>query len=291
VSRVLGKLTDLAEKEPEKYRTFWQAFGTVFKEGLHGDYENKEKMVPLVRFQSSLGTSKDDLVSLKQYVGRMREDQKDIYYITGESREIVEKSPHLEVFRDKGIEVLYCIDPIDEFVIPDIYNYEGKQLKSITRGELDLGDLGKEEQKEKKKVESKYKKLSERIKNILCDEVKEVRVTTRLKDSPCCLVTDEHDMGSHMEKIMKAMGQDVPATKKILEINGNHQIFTNLNTIYEKNPKDPNLEEWVRLLYDQALIAEGTMIKNPVAFTQRVNKLLSTVSEMEAAVGKASNEK
>ena len=215
----------------------------------------------------------------------MRDDQKDIYYISGESRSMVEKSPHLEIFRDKGIEVLYMVDPIDEFIIPSIYNFEGKILKSVTKGDLDLGELGKEEKKEQKKVESKFKKLSERIKNILSEDVKDVRITTRLKDSPCCLVADENDMGANMEKIMKAMGQSVPASKRILEINANHKIFTNLNRMYEKGPKNRQLEDWVKLLYDQALIAEGRVVKDPVAYLQRVNKLLITVSEGEAAQG------
>ncbi len=278
VGRVFSKLEEIAKEEPETYKSFWKEFGPIFKEGLHADLDNKEKLMELVRYQSSNGDSADDLTSLKQYVSRMREGQKDIYYITGENRAIVEKSPHLEIFREKGIEVLYMIDPIDEFVIPNIYNYDGKQLKSVARGDLDLGDLGKEEKKEKKKVETKYKKLAERIKNILTNQVKDVRVTTRLKDSPCCLVADDQDMGANMEKLMKAMGQEVPVAKRILEINGNHPIFLNLQDIYKKDPKNKQLEEWVNVLYDQALIAEGQIIKNPVDYLKRVNDLLETAS-------------
>ncbi len=285
VGKVLSKLEDLSVNEPEKYKKFWKEFGPILKEGLHSDPENKDKLLELVQFQSSMGDSEEDLTTLKQYVSRMREDQKYIYYITGESRSLVEKSPHLEIFREKGIEVLYLVDPIDEFVVPGIYNYDGKQLKSITKGDLDLGELGKEEKKEQKKVESKYKKLSERIKNILTNEVKEVRVTTRLKGSPCCLVADEHDMGAHMEKMMKAMGQEVPTSKPILEINGNHQILKNLRALYEKDPKSPKLEEWVKLLYDQALIAEGRTLQDPVAYLNRVNELLITVSGSESEEG------
>ena len=248
---------------------------------MHADPDNKEKLLELVRFQSSIGDTEDAITSLKQYVGRMRDDQKDIYYITGESRSIVEKSPLLEIFRDKGIEVLYMIDPIDEFIIPQIYNYNGKLLKSVAKGDLDLGELGKEEKKEKIKVESKFKKLSERIKNILSKDVKDVRVTTRLKDSPCCLVADENDMGANMEKIMKAMGQSLPESKPVFEINASHKIFINLNMLYEKDPKNKQLGEWTKLLYDQALIAEGRVIKDPVAYTKRINELLVTVSETE----------
>jgi len=277
VGKILGKLGELAEKEPDTYKKFWLEFGPVFKEGLHMDYENKEQLLELVRFQSTNG-AKDEFTSLKQYVSRMRTDQKDIYYITGESREIVEKSPHLEVFRSKSIEVLFLIDPIDEFVVNDIYNYDGKQLKSVTQGDLDLGDLDKEEKDAKKKSESRFKKLSERMKNILSDRVKEVHVTTRLKDSPACLVSEANAMGAHMEKLMKAMGQAVPESKRILEINAEHPILINMHERYEADPKDQDLEDWVNLLYEQALIAEGQMVPDPMAYSRRVNNLLAKVS-------------
>jgi molecular chaperone HtpG len=282
VGKVLSKLSDMATNEPSAYASFWQQFGPLLKEGVHSDYENKEKLTELLRFQSSLSDTKDDLVSLKQYTSRMREGQKHIYFITGESREAVEKSPHLEVFRDKSIEVLYFLDPIDEWLVNDLYNYDGKQLKSVAKGDLDLGDLGKEEEKEKDRLESKYKKLSERIKNILANSVKDVRVTTRLKDSPCCLVADEHDLGPVMEKMMKAMGQDVPESKAIMEINGSHPIMENLSALYDKDAKSPLLDEWVKLLYDQALIASGQTVKDVSAYAKRVNELLIKASK-EAA--------
>ena len=278
VGKILSKLKEMAENEPDSFKAFWQEFGPVIKEGLHTDHENKDKLLEIVRFQSSMGQSKDDLVSLRQYVDRMRTDQKDIYYITGENREIVEKSPHMEVFKAKSIEVLYLTDTIDEFIIADIYNFDGKLLKSVMQGDLDLGELGKEEQDAKKKAETHFKKLTERIKNILSDSIKEVRVTTRLKDSPACIVADEHAMGAHMEKLMKAMGQEVPQSKPILEINTEHPILQNMNARYEKDPKDPELEEWVKLLYEQALIAEGQMVPDPLAYSQRVNKLMIKVS-------------
>jgi molecular chaperone HtpG len=282
VAKVLAKLSDMAANEPSAYGAFWQEFGPVLKEGVHSDDENKDKLTELLRFQSSLSDTKSDLVSLKQYAGRMREGQKHIYYISGESREAVEKSPHLEVFREKSIEVLYFLDPIDEWLVNDLYNYDGKQLKSVARGDLDLGDLGKEEKKEQSKLESKYKKLAERMKNILSDSVKEVRVTTRLKDSPCCVVADEHDLGPVMEKMMKAMGQEVPATKAIMEINGSHAIMENLVALYDKDATSPLLDEWVKLLYDQSLIASGRQVKDVSAYAKRVNELLIKVSK-EAA--------
>jgi molecular chaperone HtpG len=278
VGKVLSKLKEFSEEDPKAYLAFWQQFGPILKEGLHSDHENKEKLLEIVRFQTSMGDTADDVTSLKNYVSRMREGQKYIYYISGENRSVVEKSPHLEVFRDKSIEVLYMIDPIDEWIIPNIYNFEGKELKSISKGDLDLGDLGKEDKKQQDKVESTYKKLSERIKNILADAVKDVRVTTRLKDSACCLVADEHDMGSYMEKMMKAMGQEFTPAKPILEINGQHPVIANLNALYEKDPKSGLLEEWVKLLFDQAHIAEGHALKDPAAYAKRVNELLVKVS-------------
>ncbi|MBN1309022.1 MAG: molecular chaperone HtpG, partial [Chitinispirillaceae bacterium] len=277
VGKILGKFKELAENEPDTYKKFWREFGPVLKEGLHMDYENKEPLLELVRFQSSNGAA-DDFTSLKQYVSRMRSDQNDIYYITGESRDIVEKSPHLEVFKSKSIEVLFMTDPIDEWVVGDIYNYDGKQLKSVMQGDLDLGDLGKEEKDARKKSESKFKKLSERIKNILADKVKEVRITTRLKDSPACLVSEANAVGVHMEKLMKAMGQTVPESKRILEINAEHPILANMHARYSADPKNPDLEEWVHLLYEQALIAEGQMVPDPMAYSKRVNNLLVKVS-------------
>lgn len=281
VGKILGRIKDLAEKEPENFLTFWQEFGPVMKEGLHTDYENKQQLLEIIRFQSSNGATKNDFTTLRQYVDRMRTDQKDIYYISGETREIVEKSPHLEVFRAKGIEVLYLVDPIDEWVVGDIFNFDGKQLKSVMQGDLDLGELDKEEKDAKKKSESKFKKLSERVKNILADKIKEVHITTRLKDSPACLVNEANAMGAHMEKLMKAMGQAAPESKRILEINPEHPILVNMNARYTADPKDEALEDWVHLLYEQALIAEGQMVPDPMAYSRRVNNLLAKISEVK----------
>ena len=278
VGKVLGKLKELSEQDPKAYLAFWQQFGHIIKEGLHSDHENKEKLLELIRYQSSMGDTADDVTSLKQYVSRMREGQKYIYYISGENRGMIQKSPHLEIFKEKSIEVLYMLDPIDEWAIPNIYNFEGKELRSIAKGDLDLGDLGKDEKKHNDEVASKFKKLSERIKNILSDSVKDVRVSTRLKDSACCLVADEHDVGSYMEKVMKAMGQEVPQAKPTLEINGNHKVIENLNALYEKEPKSALLDEWVKLLFDQAFIAEGKPLSDPQAYAKRVNELLEKAS-------------
>ena len=277
VTKILSRLKEMAETAPTEYATFWGQFGPVIKEGLHSDHDNKEKLMELVRFGSSSQPA-DALVSLKEYVSRMKPDQKDIYYIASENRSLAEKSPHMEVFRDKGIEVLFMIDPIDEFIVGDIYIYDGKTLKSVTKGDLDLGDIDKKETAARKKSEAKFKTLVERIKGILADTVKDVRVTSRLKDSPCCLVTDEDAMSSQMERLMKSMGQEAPKSKRTFEINVEHPIMINLNTVFEKDNKDLKLDEWIKLLYDQALIAEGQMVSDPLAYTKRVNELLVKVS-------------
>ncbi|MCL2220058.1 MAG: molecular chaperone HtpG [Chitinispirillia bacterium] len=278
VSKVLGKLKEMADNEPAAYKDFWKNFGAVLKEGLHTDYENREKLLELVRFQSSMGEGADDLVSFRQYADRMREGQKDIYYITGESRDIVEKSPHLEVFRSKSIEVLYLIDPIDEWIVGDFNNYDGKQVKPVNKGGLDLGELGKEEAAKQEMAATEFSKLSERIKEILADSVEDVRVTGRLKDSPACLVSGEHAMGAHFEKIMKSMGQDVPLMKRTLEINADHPIIRNMNARFERDAGDAELAEWAKLLYDGALIAEGRMVPDPLAYSKRVNGMLTKIS-------------
>jgi molecular chaperone HtpG len=285
VARILSRLAELADKEPTRYTAFWKQFGPVLKEGLHSDFENRDKLLPLLRFSSSTA-GKEELVSLKQYVERMRPEQKDIYYLAGESRELVEKSPHMEVFRAKSIEVLFCVDPVDEFVVPGIGTFSDKKLVDITRGDLDLGDLGKDAREAQKKAEGELRTLAERIKNILADVVKEVRVTTRLTDSPCCLVIDTQDMGAHMERLMKAMGREYSPAKPILEINGTHPILLNMNKLYAKNAKDPNLDEWARLLYEQALVAEGQNVPDPLAYSKRVHGLLLRVSgEAASALG------
>jgi len=276
VSKVLGKLTEMAESDPTAYKDFWKSFGAVLKEGLYNDYENREKLLELARFQSSMGDSDEDFVSLKQYASRMREDQKDIYYITAENRAVAEKSPHLEIFKAKSIEVLYLTDPVDEWIVGmgGISEYDGKQLKSVTKGDLDLGDLGKEEAEKQKAAQTELAGLSGRIKEILADSVEDVRATSRLKDSPACLVAGAQSVGAHLEKMMKAMGQEVPVSKRVLEINAEHPIIKNINARYGESPDDPELEEWARLLYDGALIAEGRPAADPAAYLKRVYAML-----------------
>ena len=280
VSKILGKLTEMAEGDPAAYKEFWKSFGVVLKEGLYNDYENREKLLELARFQSSMGDGEADVVSLKQYVDRMREDQKDIYYITAESRSVAEKSPHLEIFKAKSIETLYLVDPVDEWIVGmgGIGEYGGKRLKSVTAGDLDLGDLGKEEAEKQKAAQTELAGLSGRIKEILAESVEDVRATNRLKDSPACLVAGAQSVGAHLEKVMKAMGQEVPVSKRVLEINAEHPIIKNINARYGEASDDPELADWVRLLYDGALIAEGRPAADPAAYLKRVNAMLEKAS-------------
>jgi len=276
--KVFTELKKMAEKKPEEYATFWKELGTMIKEGLHSDYENREKLLELVRFNSSTGDNADYLTSFKEYIGRMRDEQKHIYYITGENYATVTKSPHLEILREKGIEVIYLTDPIDEFVIPQLMNVEGKELKSITSGDLDLGELDDRDEKAEKADAKRLKKFIGKVKGLMDETLEDVRITHRLTDSPACLVNGAGAMTPQMEQMMRAMGQPVPPSKQILELNASHPIVNNLNALYEKDSKSDQLSEWVELLYDQALIAEGRQVADQGAYLNRVNKLFEKVS-------------
>ncbi|EKD27455.1 MAG: hypothetical protein ACD_79C00718G0001, partial [uncultured bacterium] len=271
--KIINLLKEMSEKEPENYLKFWKEFGVVIKEGLYLDYENKDKLADLLRYQSS-GLGKDKLVSLKEYISRMKESQKDIYYITCQNLNEGEASPHIEIFNEKGIEVLFMTEPVDEWVVSSLTEYETKKLVSITKGELDLGDLNKKEKEEAKKAEKELKNVSEIFRKFFQDKIKEVRTTSRLKSSPCCIVADVGDMGANMEKLMKLANKEAPLSKKILEINPEHPVIKNLQKIADENAKNPRLEDWVKLLYDQALLAQGEKIEDPKQFNERLNKLL-----------------
>lgn len=277
--KVFTELKKMAEKKPEEYAKLWKELGAMIKEGLHSDYENRDKLLEIVRFNSSNGDNADYLTSFKEYVERMPEGQKHIYYITGDSYANVTKSPHLELLLDKGIEVLYLTDPIDEFVIPQLMNVEGKELKSITADDLDLGDLDDTDEKETKADEKRLKKFIGRVKNMLESKLEDVRITNRLKSSPACLVNGAGAMTPQMEQMMRAMGQPVPESKQILELNANHPIVNNLNALYEKDSKSAELEEWVTLLYEQALIAEGRQVQDLAGYQSRVNKMFEKASQ------------
>ena len=271
--KIFSELKKLAEKDGEKYEAFWREFGTIVKEGLYNDYENREELTELVRFNSSGGETKEYLTSFDEYISRMNEKQKDIYYILGETYENVRKNPNMELFRDKKIEVIYFTDPIDEFIVPSLFNIKGKELKNIADGKLDLGELDDEDKSVLEESEKKYKKFVGRVKNILEASVEDVKITRRLKESPARVVKDGGAVGAQMERMMKAMGQPVPESKKILEINANHGVVEKLNSLYEKDPKSEDLQEWVNLLYEQALIASGQPVKDLSAYMRRINKM------------------
>jgi molecular chaperone HtpG len=274
--KILQLLETMAKEDKEKYGKFWKEYGNVVKEGFHMNWENLDELKRLVRFESSR-TGAGEYAGLEEYVARMKSEQKDLYYIAGESRAAVEHSPHLEVFKSKDIEVLYLIDPIDEWVVQSLTDFDGKKLVNVSKGDLDLGELSKEEKKAQKEAEGAYKKFMKDFQDKLGETLKEVRVTTRLKESPCVLVADENDMGSNMERILKMANQKVTASKRILEINPEHPIMKSLQKMYDADGANPKLGDWYQLLVDQALLAEGSEIKDPAGYVAKVNGFLAEV--------------
>ncbi len=275
VGKVLSTLAEVKEKEGDEYRQFYREFGPVLKEGLHFDFANKEKLQDLVLFESST-TEAGTLVSLKEYVGRMPEGQKDIYFITGTSRALVENSPHLEIFRKKGYEVLFLTDPVDEWVVQSLSEYDGKKLHAVDRGDLELAgeDEKKEQESRKEEAKKQYQGLLECITDNLKERVKEVRFSSRLTDSACCLVADEYGLNANMERIMKAMNQDVPESKRILELNPDHPLLKVMGSMFEQDKSHPRLADYCELLLDQALLTEGSSIADPLRFTKLVSELM-----------------
>ena len=270
VKKVLGMLEDLAENHKEKYATFWTEFGKVMKEGVGEDMANKERLAKLIRFASTHDDSENQNVSLADYIGRMKEGQDKIYYVTADSFAAAKNSPHLEIFRAKGVEVLLLSDRVDEWMISHLTEFEGKKLQSVAKGDLDLGNLAdEEEKKEQEKEADEFKGLVEKIQSTLGDKVKEVRVTHRLTSSPACLVAGEHDMSGNLERLLKAAGQNVPMTKPILEINPKHALVQRL-----KGQADgEKFGDWSHILFDQALLAEGGQLEDPATFVRRLNEL------------------
>jgi molecular chaperone HtpG len=272
VKKVLGLLEDLAENQPEKYVEFWNAFGKVLKEGPGEDYANRERIAGLLRFASTHTDSDAQVVSLKDYIGRMKEGQSAIYYITADSFAAAQHSPHLEIFRKKGIEVLLLSDRVDEWLSGNLNEFDGKPLKSVAKGGLDLGALEDEAEKTaQKEAEDAMKPLVERIKSTLGERVKDVRVTHRLTDSPACLVTGEGDMSANLERLLKAAGQAAPTVKPTLEINPSHALVTRLNSESDED----RFADWANLLFEQALLAEGGQLDDPASFVRRLNGLLA----------------
>ncbi|MDX1916338.1 MAG: molecular chaperone HtpG [Methylophilus sp.] len=272
VKKVLGLLEDLAENKPEDYAKFWTEFGRVLKEGPGEDWANKEKIAGLLRFASTFADNDTQNVSFKDYIGRMKAEQEAIYYITADSFAAAQHSPHLEIFRKKGIEVLLMSDKVDEWLLGSLTEFEGKKLQSIAKGDLDLGKLEDESEKEaQKKVEEEAKSLVERIKSTLGEHVKEVRVTHRLTDSPACLVAGEHDLSGNLARILKSAGQKAPESKPILEINPSHRLVERLKS----EADDVKFADYVHVLFDQALLAEGGQLEDPASFVRRMNSLIA----------------
>ena len=274
-TKILSELKSMMKKSAEDYLIFYREFGKVLKEGIEVDPSNKDKIKDLLLFESSK-TDPGKYVSLKEYTERTVLDQKEIYYTTGTSRSAVENSPHLEVFKKKEIEVLFMIEPVDEFILSGFGEYDKKKLKSIAQGDLDLGteEENKIADEQKKEASGKYKKLIKKVQDSLKDNVKEVRLSDRLTDSASCLVTDDGDMNPQMERIFAAMNQAVPETKRILELNPDHPVIETMNNLLATDKKNPKLSDYSELLYDQALLTEGIAIKDPARFARLVSDLM-----------------
>jgi molecular chaperone HtpG len=276
--RVLSMIEELANSEndadKEKFAKFWGEFGRVFKEGIGEDHANRERIAKLCRFASTKLDTEAQEVSLTDYIARMKPEQDKIYYVTADSFAAAKNSPHLEVFRKKGIEVLLLSERIDEWLVSHLNEFEGKSLQSVAKGELDLGKLADEEdKKEQEKDAGEYKDLVEKIQKALGDGVKEVRTTTRLTESPACLVSEQFGMGGNLERLLKAAGQKVPVSKPILEINPRHPLLQRLK--YEAEGQ--RFDDWCHVLFDQALLSEGGQLEDPASFVKRLNQLMLVI--------------
>ncbi len=265
--RVLSMLEKMSTQDKETYQKFWNEFGLVLKEGPIEDFANKEAIAKLLRFATTATDSEKQEATLDEYISRMKEGQDKIYYITASSYNAAKNSPHLEIFKKKGIEVLLLSDKVDEWLVGYLSEYAEKKLQSISKGKVELGDESPEQIKEQEKT---LEPLLKHIKNVLDARVKDVLVTNRLTDSPACVVADEQDMGLEMQRILQAAGQQVPVSKPVFEINPEHQLIKRLHDIQD----DTLFELWVTMLFEQAVLAEGGQLDNPADFVNRVNQLL-----------------
>ena len=273
--RVLDSLEKLAKNDSEKYQSFWSEFGQVMKEGPAEDQNNKEKVANLLRFATTQGDSEVQDQSLQDYIARMKEGQDKIYYVAADNYSTAKNSPHLEVFKQKDIEVLLLSDRIDEWLMSHLMEHEGKQLQDVTKGSLDLGDLEDEEEKqEQEKIEEDFKELVERIKDVVGEKVEEVRITHRLTDSPACLVVNDDEMGMQMRRILESAGQEVPATKRIFELNPKHPLVEKLKAEQDSE----RFSDLTLVLFDQSMLAEGGQLDEPSSYVQRLNNLLLELS-------------
>ena len=273
VKKVLGMLTDMASKEQEKYATFWSEFGRVFKEGIPEDQSNREALAKLLRFASTAGAGETQDVSLETYVERMKEGQDKIYYMIADSYAAAANSPLLEIFKKKGVEVLLLSDPVDHLLAAELTEFNGKQLQSISRGEVDLSNIKdvEEQAEQPQETVSEAQALVDRLKTVLKDQVKDVRVTTRLTTSPACLVVDEYDMDPSLLRLLKAAGQKIPTMKPILEINTHHPIILKINN----EADEQKFADWASVLFDQSVLTLGEQLEDPIRFVNRLNALLS----------------
>jgi len=272
VKKVLGMLESMAKNETQEYADFWAAFGQVMKEGPIEDAANKESLAKLLRFSSTHTDNTVQDISLEDYVSRMKDGQETIYFITAESFAAAKNSPHLEVFRRKGIEVLLMSDRVDEWLVEHLTEFEGKKLQSVAKGDLDLGDIENEaDKKAQEKAEGDFKDVIEKVKACLQDKAKDVRITHRLTESPSCLVLGQQDMGLQMQQILKAAGQNAPVSQPILELNPEHELILQL-----KDMEGERLDDWSNILFDQAMLAEGGQLEDPAAFVKRMNGMLKS---------------
>ena len=280
VKRVLAMVEDLAENQKEKFTTFWREFGRVFKEGVGEDHTNRDRIAKLLRFSSTHKDADEEIVSLADYVARMKPEQEKIYFVTAESFAAAKASPHLEVFRKKGVEVLLLGDRVDEWMMSFLTEFEGKKLQSVAKGALDLGMLEDEADKKAQQQEAvEHKDFVERIKKSLGERVKDVRVTLRLTESPACLVADEHDMTANLQRMLKAAGQKVPMAQPILEINTRHPLVQRLQAEVDES----RFGDLAAVLFDQSLLAEGGQLDDPAGFVKRLNQLMLALGGKQAA--------
>lgn len=276
IKRVLTMLEDMATKDKEKYQKFWNEFGQALKEGPGEDFANKEQIAKLLRFASTHTGTEEQNVSLDDYIARMPAGQEKIYYVTAETFNAAKNSPHLEVFKKKGIEVLLLTQRVDEWLMSHLTEFQGKQLQSVTRGGLDLGSLeDKAEEEHFKQAEGDFSEVLKKTKEVLNDSVKEVRLSRRLTDSPACIVLDEKDLSGQMERLMRAAGQNVPSHKPILELNPDHVMIQHL----KKEQDQSRFDDWAKILLDQAILAEGGQLEDPASFVRRFNKMLLELTQ------------
>ena len=275
VKRVLDLLAGMAKDEPDKYATFWEHFGRVLKEGVVEDDRNREQIAKLLRFASTRDAGDEQTVSLDDYIARMKDGQKGIYYITADGYRTARNSPHLEVFDKHGLEVLLLADPIDEWLVMHLTEYDDKPLTSVMKGELDLGDVAAEDDTPEDETDGDHGPVLERFREALSERVKDVRVTRRLSTSPACLVSEEYELSRHMERILDAAGQKVDSTRPILEINPDHPMVARV----AEETDSARQQDWAHLIFDQALLSEGGKLEDPAAFVRRMNELIVTLAQ------------